>query len=155
MVMMTYCDPNYCLVAKSCPALLRPYGLQPTRFLCPWDFPGKNTGVGCHFLLQGIDPGIEPRSLLWLLHCRQILYHLATRETSDLIMRSKGYGLQAQARTRLPGLRSQSITTGEMPGANLSLSPRLWIKQAHPCRGFVRINCANAWKVPTMYQDLS
>ena len=31
---------------------LRPYGLQPTRLLCPWDFPGKNTGVGGHFLLQ-------------------------------------------------------------------------------------------------------
>ena len=26
----------------------RPHGLQPTRLLCPWDFPGKNTGVGCH-----------------------------------------------------------------------------------------------------------
>ena len=33
---------------------LRPYGLQPARLLCPWDSPGKNTGVGCHFLLQGI-----------------------------------------------------------------------------------------------------
>ena len=33
---------------------LQPHGLQPTRLLCPWDFPGKNTGVGCHFLLQGI-----------------------------------------------------------------------------------------------------
>ena len=30
----------------------RPHGTQPTRLLCPWDFPGKNTGVGCHFLLQ-------------------------------------------------------------------------------------------------------
>ena len=29
-----------------------PHGLQPTRVLCPWDSPGKNTGVGCHFLLQ-------------------------------------------------------------------------------------------------------
>ena len=27
---------------------------KPTRLLCPWDFPGKNAGVGCHFLLQGI-----------------------------------------------------------------------------------------------------
>ena len=27
---------------------------RPTRLLCPWDFPGKNTGVGCHFLLQEI-----------------------------------------------------------------------------------------------------
>ena len=28
--------------------------LWPARLLCPWSFPGKNTGVGCHFLLQGI-----------------------------------------------------------------------------------------------------
>ena len=31
---------------------MRPHGLQPTRLLLPWDSPGKNTGVGCHFLLQ-------------------------------------------------------------------------------------------------------
>ena len=31
---------------------VRPHGRQPTRLLCPWDSPGKNTGVGCHFLLQ-------------------------------------------------------------------------------------------------------
>ena len=43
---------------------LQPYGLQPTRVLCPWDFSGKNTGVVCHALLQGDlpNPGIEPRS---------------------------------------------------------------------------------------------
>ena len=35
---------------------LRPHGLQPTRLLSPWDSPGKNTGVGCHCLLQGIFP---------------------------------------------------------------------------------------------------
>ena len=34
------------------PASLRPHGLQPTRLPHPWDSPGKNTGVGCHFLLQ-------------------------------------------------------------------------------------------------------
>ena len=28
---------------------LRPHGLQPTKLLCPWDFPGKTTGVGCHY----------------------------------------------------------------------------------------------------------
>ena len=31
---------------------VRPHGLQPTRLLCPWDFPGKSTGVGCHHLLR-------------------------------------------------------------------------------------------------------
>ena len=36
---------------QSCPTL-RPHRQQPTRLLCPWDSPGKNTGVGCHFLLQ-------------------------------------------------------------------------------------------------------
>ena len=36
----------------SCVRLLATHGLQPTRVLRPWDFPGKSTGVGCHFLLQ-------------------------------------------------------------------------------------------------------
>ena len=45
---------------------VRPYGLKPARLLCPWDFPGKNTGVGCHFLLQGIFPA--QGSVLRLLH---------------------------------------------------------------------------------------
>ena len=35
--------------------LLRPRGLQPVRLLCLWDLPGKDTGVGCHFLLQEYD----------------------------------------------------------------------------------------------------
>ena len=54
---------------------LRPHGLQPSRLLCPWNSPGKNTGVGCHSLLQGIflTQGSNPG----LLHCRQIFYHLS------------------------------------------------------------------------------
>ena len=52
---------------------LRPHGLQAARLLCPWDFPGKNTGVGCHFLLQGIFPTQELN--LRLLLGRWILNH--------------------------------------------------------------------------------
>ena len=48
-----------CLVAQSCPTLLRCHGLQPARLLCPWDSPGKNTGMGCDALLQGISPNQE------------------------------------------------------------------------------------------------
>ena len=57
----------WCLVAQSCPTLLWPHGLWPARLLCPRDFPGKNTGMRCHFLLQGIFPtqGLNP-SLLHL-----------------------------------------------------------------------------------------
>ena len=55
-----------CLVAKSCLTLLRPHRLQPIRLLCPWDFSGKNTEVGCHFLLQGNLPNtvIRHRQIL-------------------------------------------------------------------------------------------
>ena len=42
--------------AQLCPTLFNPIALQSTRLLCPWDSPGKNIGVGCHFLLQGIFP---------------------------------------------------------------------------------------------------
>ena len=56
-----------CLVCLSlCLTLLWPRGLQPARLLCPWGSPGKNTGVGCHFLLQGIFP--TQRWNLHLLH---------------------------------------------------------------------------------------
>ena len=58
---------------------LWPHGLQPTRFLYPWDFPGKNIGVGCHFLLQGnFSTQGSNLYLLCLLYCRQIFYHWAT-----------------------------------------------------------------------------
>ena len=45
------------------------------KLLCPWNSPGKNIGVGCHFLLQEIFPtqGSNPSHL----HCRQTLYHLS------------------------------------------------------------------------------
>ena len=51
--------------------LLWPHGMSPARLLCPWDFPGKNSGVGCHFLFQGIF--LTQGSNLPLLHCRQSL----------------------------------------------------------------------------------
>ena len=56
----------------------RLHGLQPTRLLCPWDFPAKNTGVGCHFLTRASS---QPRDQTHM-SCtgRQILDHWATRE---------------------------------------------------------------------------
>ena len=58
-----------CLVAQSCPTACNPMDSSP------WNSPGKNTGVGCHFLLQGIFPiqGSNPG----LQHCRHILYQLS------------------------------------------------------------------------------
>ena len=50
--LMFSCVLSHSVVSNS----LRPYGQYPARLLCPWDSPGKNTGVGCHALLQGIFP---------------------------------------------------------------------------------------------------
>ena len=52
-----------------------PWIVACTKLLSPWDFQGKSTGVGCHFLLQGIFP--TQGSNLGLSHCRQTLYHLS------------------------------------------------------------------------------
>ena len=57
------------------PLTLRPYELQAARILCPWDTPGKNTGVGGLSLLQRIFP--SQVSNWGLLHCIQILCHLS------------------------------------------------------------------------------
>ena len=67
-----------CVLAAQSGLTLQPYGLWPSRLLCPWDSPGKDTGVGCHslhqrnFPTQGSNPG--------LLHHRQVLYCLSYRE---------------------------------------------------------------------------
>ena len=58
-------------VAQSCPTL-PPHGQGPARLLPPWYFPGKNSGVGCHFLLQRFF--LTQRSNLGLPHCQQTLY---------------------------------------------------------------------------------
>ena len=70
-------EPAILLVAKSRPTLATPWTVAH-RLLCPRDVPDKNTGVGCHFLLQGIfqTQGSNPS----LLHYRQILYCWATKE---------------------------------------------------------------------------
>ena len=55
-----------------------PWVVVCTKLLCPWDFQGKSTGVGSHFLLQGIFPtqGSNPG----LSHCRQMLYCLSQQK---------------------------------------------------------------------------
>ena len=64
-----------CLVAQSCSTLCDPTDCNLPGFSAHGDSPGKNTGVGCHVLLQGIFPtqGLNPG----LPHCRQMVCHLS------------------------------------------------------------------------------
>ena len=66
---------HVCLVTQSCLTLCYPRDCSPPGSSVHGDSSGKNTGVGCHALLQGIFPiqGSNPG----LPHCRQILYHLS------------------------------------------------------------------------------
>ena len=61
---------HVCSVIRLCPTV-QPHRVQPAMLLCPWNFPGKSTGAGCHFLLQGIflTQGLNPG----LPHCGQML----------------------------------------------------------------------------------
>ena len=65
---------------------LQLHRLQPTRLLCPWNFPGKNTGVGCHFLFQGIFP-TQGSTRISCISCtgRQILYHCTTWQAQTVL----------------------------------------------------------------------
>ena len=60
---------------QSCPILCDPWTVAH-RLLCPWDSPCKNTGVGCHALLQQVllTQGSNP-CLLCLLQCRRLVFH--------------------------------------------------------------------------------
>ena len=62
---------------------LRPHRLWPASLLCPWDSPGKNTGVGCYFHLQGIflTQGLN----LCLLQCRRFFTHWVIREALTIV----------------------------------------------------------------------
>ena len=64
-----------CLVTQLCPTLCDPMDCSPLGSSIHGNSLGKNTGVGCYFLLQGIFPtqGSNPGSL----NCKQILYHLS------------------------------------------------------------------------------
>ena len=64
-----------CLVTQSCPTLCDPVDCNPPGSFVHGDSPGKNTGEGCHSLLQGIFPTQGSNS--GLPHCKWILYHLS------------------------------------------------------------------------------
>ena len=68
---LSMCVISHSVMSKS----LQSHGLLPTRLLCPWNSPGKNTGVGSHSLLQGIFP--TQGSNQGVPCCRQILHHMS------------------------------------------------------------------------------
>ena len=107
---------------------LRPHGLQPVRILCPWNSPGKNTGVGCHFLFQGIF--WTQGSNLCLLHCRQILYHLSHQ--GSLCQQRATINIHQHISVASPGVGASggspsSFCSSSLAVGNVPAVANLWI----------------------------
>ena len=107
---------------------LRPHGQQLTRLLCPWDSPGKNTGVGCHVLLQGIflTQGLN----LGLPHCKWILYHLShqgsPRYWSGQPIPSPGDLPNPGIKLHSPALQADSLTHHNHPNWIIHITIHSW-----------------------------
>ena len=66
---------SWCIIVSNCSW---PYGMYPTKLLCPCNSPGKNNGVGCHAPLQGLSP-----HLLCLWHWQQVTSSIAGNPQSS------------------------------------------------------------------------
>ena len=77
---------SYSMVSNS----LWPHGLEPTRLLCLWSFPGKNTGMDCHFLLQRIFPSTRERTSNNSVQ-NSLFYFIFVRQTHWFLDHSRGW----------------------------------------------------------------
>ena len=123
--------------SKLCLTLLWPHGLQPARVLCPWDSPGKNTGVGCCFLLQAIFSTQESNlHLLCLLHWQAGSLPLAPP--------GKPQGKSSQGKAG----EDKHMWHGTESLWNFNSSSIKCASHTHPAILNMRIWCQNAWKEP-------
>ena len=96
-----------CWVTQSCSSLCNPTDCSPPGSSVHGDSPGKNTGMGCHALLQGIFPTREDQgSNSSLLHCRQILlspespgkpYHLCIHSNQSYTLKDSNLGKESKS----------------------------------------------------------
>ena len=112
------------LVTKSCPTLVTPWTVAHQAPLAR-DFPGKDTGVGCHFLFQGIL--LTQGSNLSLLYCRQILYCWATWEAPGK--------RTVNTWESSPGFMRSFIATGPHHAWKGTVGPNWQREGAHMCEG--------------------
>ena len=102
---------------------LQQRGLQPARLLCPWDSPGKNTGVDCHALLQGIFPtqGLNPG----LPHCGRFFTVCCCRRQVASVVSDSVRPHRWQP-TRL-------LCPWDSPGKNIGVGCHFCVQRMHAC----------------------
>ena len=125
-----------CMFAKSLQLCLtlQPYGLQPARLLWPWNSPGKNTGVGCHFLLQCLSVYTH------FLH----LHHICMIGIIVSSFAKRNWGSKVSSLSAAKSLQS-CLTLWDPIDGNPPGSPVPGILQAR-IQEWVAISFSNAWK---------
>ena len=92
----------------------RPHGLQPTRLLRPWDFPGKGTGVGCHCLLRVSDWFSIIRTQDFHHERKEKLIALFSWQPTPVLLPGKFHGQRSLVGCS-PWGREESDTTEQLP----------------------------------------
>ena len=106
------------------------------RLLCPWDYPGKNTRVGCHFLLQGIFPiqGSNPG----LPHCTQTLpFELPGKPKGECIWKQDLWELFHKDGVPM----NEIAVVNKIPQSSLILSTLQWYTKFVICKGALTWPC--------------
>ena len=137
---------------------LWPHGLQHTWLSCPWNSSGKNTGVGCHFLLQGIF--LTQGWNLGLLHCRPILYHLSHQGSHPRwglsLKKKKGKEeKQRELRRCCCNYASSSKTLYFLQNMFLSCTENAAFMWTHDCyKKVIPINYNKIWEKSSHYMTI-
>ena len=115
---------------SSCPDSLQPHGLWPTRLLCPWDSPGRNTGMGCHCLLQGSfrTQGLNSCLLHWQTDSLP-LSHLGNPEYRRAM--SLFHAQTLPSMSGMSEIAAYPLTARY--GSNLNVHWHEWIKKRRRC----------------------
>ena len=115
------------LVIQLCPTFCNTHGLWPARLLCPWKSPGKNTGVGCRFLLQVIFPtqGSNPHLfclLYWLADSLPLSHQGEIKAMLPLTDISTSQWLQTQGRPWMRWVLYSPVNRRKLPGLAIGIS---------------------------------
>ena len=114
---------------------LRPHGLWPPWLLCPWDFPGKNTGVGCHFLFQYIYKYRYICVYIYIFVCISVSVlcvcvecHLGINQLKTFLINSEYRAEKSLVLDRVPLAWAAGVPRMEPPHSFLSASAKAGFK---------------------------
>ena len=134
--------------------LLRPCGLSPATLLGPWYFPGKNTGVGCHFLLQGLflTQDLNPRPL----HCTTYRFSSDSIHHQGALKVKNPLPMQKTQETQVPSLSQEDPLEEEMATHSSVLDWRIpWTEEPGGLQSTGSQRVGHDWATNTHKEEIN